>query len=81
MPHELKTLRRCEKIPVGARHGVPVLEFSRGYKSRNRAPSISSQLRGSRQFFQLVSAVEQNVTTLGNDSVLPGMSCLLKADG
>jgi hypothetical protein len=36
--------RSCEKIPVGARHDVPLPEFSMGYISRNRALSNSSQL-------------------------------------
>jgi hypothetical protein len=37
-------LRSCEKSPVGARHGVPLPEFSIGYVSRNGTPSSSSQL-------------------------------------
>jgi glycosyltransferase A (GT-A) superfamily protein (DUF2064 family) len=36
-------LRSSEKKPVGARHGVPLPEFSIGYVSRNETPSTSSQ--------------------------------------
>ena len=35
--------RRCEKIPVGARNGVPLPHFSMGYIGRNRLLSNSSQ--------------------------------------